>query len=219
MGSSEKKYNELIKSFLSRPSQTRELKSAVKPIQTHKTTRSNWKEAQNGDSLDSVKGLIPKESAQANVIKLRSESKILSAVESLLTLNANVLGPDGVAVKLNVPDRDPSDPPGSPSTKSVFNRAKHLCGGHDYEFDLDRAKYAGCIIDTITNAALIAESDDRRFYLRRYSNGLLHIVITNQAHEVVGQAYQKECDLLTQYLPKPAQSFNKAHVIYINTNI
>lgn len=110
----------------------------------------------------------------------KREADLISAVKDLLVRNPIVVGPDGIAVHLDIPDRDPEKQEREQNElRTLEFRAKHLCGGHEYRFDIRRAQYAGCIVETLKCPAIIAEGNDRHFYLRRYKDKTLHIVIVS----------------------------------------
>lgn len=153
-------------------------------------------------------------------------------MKDLLVRNPIVVGPDGVAVHLDIPDRDPEKQEREQNEPRTLEfRAKHLCGGHEYRFDIRRAQYAGCIVETLKCPAIIAEGNDRHFYLRRYKDKTLHIVIVSAPKSgevtVVGVAYEKNSDLVTQYPNIPALTASRfmvrnaenAQVFYKNKNL
>lgn len=230
MGNDEKRFNELI-AGLHRKSNRKAL-VAPKPIQTQKTPCSSWADVKQGFQLKSVKPFIPAESVPAPILPQKREPDLVSAVKDLLVRNPIVVGPDGVAVHLDVPDRDPEKQEREQNEQSTLEfRAKHLCGGHEYHFDTRRAQYAGCIVETLKHPAIIAEGNDKHFYLRRYKDRTLHIVIvstpkTSEA-TVVGVAYEKSSDLVTQYPNIPARTASRsgvrnaenAQVFYKNSNL
>ncbi len=120
----------------------------------------------------------------------------MQQVEDLILRNPMVEDPVNVLVQLNNPDRDSAILEYGPHEEhSLDFKVKHLCGGHEYKFDIRRAKYAGCIVDTIKKPAVIAEGNGHRFYLRRYKDGTLHIVITtlpkNGECELEGIGFQR----------------------------
>lgn len=223
MGSEEKNFNEMLKS-LERGRVKRSL-HAPRPIQTQKTPCTSWNEIRKGFQLKSIKGNIPAESVPAPVLTQKKESDLVHAVESLLEANEIVVDPEGLKIQLNVPDRDPEQPIHRPGEDRTLEfRAKHLCGGHNYKFDPRRAKYAGCIVETLTKPAIIAEGNGKRFYLRRYKDGTLHIVIVSKSLEgisvVEGTAYQGRGELVTQYPNIPPQNKpEEAQVVYKNERL
>ena len=230
MGNDEKRFNELI-TGMRRSSKTKPL-ATPRPIQTQKTPCSSWNEVGIGFQLKSVKPFIPAESVDAPILCQKKEAELVAAVVGLLKANPIVLGPDGVAVHLDVPDRDPEKSEHEANEcRTTESRAKHLCGGHEYHFDIRRAQYAGCIVETLKSPAIIAEGNDRHFYLRRYKDRTLHVVISSLpvggASSVVGVAYEKNSDLVTQYPNIPALTSGnarrwnpeKAQVIYKNGSI
>lgn len=227
MASEGKAFNEML-AGLSRRQGIRVLKVA-KPIQTQKTPCKSWSDVKKGCQLKSVKCHIPIEKVEAPFINKSRERDLIDEIEQLLLSNPIVTGPDGVVVKLNVADRNPMDAEHRPNeAHSVRFRAMHLCGGHEYHFDVYRAKCAGCIIETIKNPAIIAEGNGKRFYLRRYKNKTLQIVITSAVKDSVVTieeiAYQKHSDLVTQYpdvpalteLPNQRKNSENAQVVYKN---
>lgn len=230
MGNDEKRFNELI-SGLRRASKTKQLTSP-KPIQTQKTPCSSWEEVSQGFQLKSVKPFIPAEKIDAPIFRKTKENELVTAVANMLKTNPIVIGPDDVVVHLNVPDRDPAKQIHKSNEKRTIEfRAKHLCGGHEYRFDIRRAQYAGCIVETLKHPAIIAEGNDRHFYLRRYKDKTLHVVIVSLPKEgkatVVGVAYEKTSDLVTQYPNIPSltlglaknQNPENAQVIYKNKSL
>lgn len=230
MGNDEKRFNELI-AGMRRSSKTKPL-ATPRPIQTQKTPCSSWNEVGIGFQLKSVKPFIPAESVDAPILCQKKEAELVAAVVGLLKANPIVLGPDGVAVHLDVPDRDPEKSEHEANEcRTIEFRAKHLCGGHEYHFDIRRAQYAGCIVETLRSPAIIAEGNDRHFYLRRYKDRTLHVVISSLPvggeSSVVGVAYEKYSDLVTQYPNIPALTSGNARrwnpenaqVIYKNGNI
>lgn len=225
MGNDEKRFNELI-SGMRRASKTRQL-ATPKPIQTQKTPCSSWADVGLGFQLKSVKPYIPAEKMDAPVFRQTKEEELVAAVAALLRANPVVVGPDGVAVHLDVPDREEHE---VNENRTIEFRAKHLCGGHEYHFDIRRAQYAGCIVETLKHPTVIAEGNDKHFYLRRYKDKTLHVVIVSLPKDgtatVVGVAYEKVSDLVTQYpnipalttgLPKNRNPEN-AQVIYKKEN-
>ena len=221
---SDKDLNEMLKG-LRRKSDSRSLQKP-RPIQTQKTPCSSWDEVGIGFQLKSIKQHIPAEQVSAPTLKSQSETALINAVENLLRANPVIVDPMGVGVKLDIPDRDPSNPHHSRNEpQSLKFRAMHLCGGHEYNFNLWRAQHAGCIVDTIKAPAIIAKGSNKRFYLRRYKDKTLHIVIVSEEKgiaTVVGLAYQKSGDLVTQYPNIPAIQGNKsenAQVVYKNLKL
>lgn len=230
MTSEGKAFNEML-AGLNRQHGIRELKAA-RPIQTQKTPCKSWLDVKKGCQLKSVKKHIPIENVNAPIINKTREQDLVDEVERLLSSNPVVVGPDGVAVKLNVADRNPMDAEHQPNeSQSLRFRAMHLCGGHEYHFDTYRAKCAGCIIETIKKPAIIAEGNGKRFYLRRYKNKTLQIVITSAVKDSIvtieGIAYQKNSDLVTQYpdipawtgLPDQRKNPENAQVVYKNETL
>lgn len=215
MGNDEKRFNELI-SGMRRASKTKQLASP-KPIQTQKTPCSSWMDVGIGFQLKSVKQYIPAEKVDAPIFRQTKEDELVAAVAAMLGANPIVDGPDGIAVHLNVPDRDPAKQEHEPNEKRTIEfRAKHLCGGHEYHFDVRRAQYAGCVVETLKHPAIIAEGNDKHFYLRRYKDRTLHVAIVtlpkDGAATVVGVAYEKNSDLVTQYPNIPALTANQSRV-------
>lgn len=217
----DKRFNEML-ARLRRPSGTKTLK-APKPIQTQKTPCSSWEAVKNGFQLKSIKQFIPADSLVAPILPQKTEKTLVDAVEAFLKNFPMVIDPTGVYVKLNVFDRDPTNPAHTrEEPRSLRFRAMHLCGGHEYSFDVRRARYSGCIVETIKNPAIIAEGNNKRFYLRRYKDRTLHVVIVSEPKNGIAEieevAYQKTSDLVTQYPNIPALT-NKhnpenAQVIY-----
>ncbi len=223
MNKDEKKYNEML-SALRRRGMARAL-NGPRPIQTQRTPCSSWKQVAAGFQLKSVKQHIPRENVAAPILPRKKEADLVAAVKEFLETHPRVVCPDGLVVRLDVPDRDPAKPiPEANDPQSLEFRAKHLCGGHKYAFDVRRAQYAGCIAATLESPAIVAESANARFYLRRYKDQTLHIVIVSlpkgagDAH-VLGVAYQKRSDLVTQYPNIPTINTETAQVIYKNPNI
>lgn len=221
---SEKDLNEMLKGFR-RKDNSKCLKKP-RPIQTQKTPCSSWSDVKKGCQLKSIKQYIPVESVNANILRAQTELALINAVENMLRSNPIVLDPTGVGIKLDIPDRDPRNSQHSRNEPRTLRfRAMHLCGGHNYKFDSWRAKHAGCIIDTIKEPAIIAKGSSKRFYLRRYKDKTLHIVIVSEekgSASVIGLAYQKSSDLVTQYPNIPAMQGDKtekAQVIYKNQNL
>lgn len=223
MDKEEKRYNEML-SALRRRGQNRTLNSP-RPVQTQKTPCSSWKQVTTGFQLKSVKQHIPREDVVAPILPQKKEADLVAAVKRFLEDNPLVVCPDGLAVRLDVPDRDPAkETPKANDPQSLEFRAKHLCGGHKYAFDVRRAQYAGCIAETLKFPAIVAEGADARFYLRRYKDQTLHIVIVSLPKDVVdahvlGVAYQKKGDLVTQYPNIPTRNAETAQVIYKNPNL
>lgn len=222
--SSGKDLNEMLKS-IQRINNSKSLKKP-RPLQTQKTPCSSWRDVKKGNQLKSIKQYIPTEPVSATTLKAQGEQKLISFVEKILSTTPVVVDPTGVGVKLNIPDRDPTNPQHSKKEpKTLRFRAMHLCGGHDYKFDLWRAKHAGCIIDTIKEPAIIAKGSGKRFYLRRYKDRTLHMVIAYEEKgcaTVAGLAYQKSSDLVTQYPNIPAiQGYKteRAQVVYKNPKL
>ena len=118
--------------------------------------------------------------------------------------------PAMLRVKLNVPDGAPGC--AYSDDKTLANRAKHLCGGKtDYCFDSERAKFVGCIVDTLTSPAIIAENHGDLLYLRRYRGGAVHVVVIKWSENRNGQLQGK---LITQYPDTRGQ--RRGTVIYKN---
>lgn len=133
MGNDEKRFNELI-AGLHRKS-NRKILAAPKPIQTQKTPCSSWADVKQGFQLKSVKPFIPAENVPAPILPQKREADLISAVKDLLVRNPIVVGPDGVAVHLDIPDRDPEKQEREQNElRTLEFRAKHLCGGHEYRF-------------------------------------------------------------------------------------
>ncbi len=215
MTSEAKAYNELLKSLSGRKNlKGREIQPPV-IRQTHNSKCNSWADVKIGNTLNESKHCIPAENISPTFLSKTVEQDCINDVVALLSANSIVQGPDGVFVHLDVPEGEAGE------VSTLENRARHLCGGHEYHFDKERAKYAGCIVSTVCSAALIAknENGDRRFYLRKYKNRFLHIVITTgDGERLIGQACQRSCDLITQYIPLPIQQFDGARIIYKNPN-
>lgn len=209
MSNDAKRYNEILKDLTSSSAAGKRPLRAPQPLWTHCSHIHSWETVIMGCSLNEAKGFVPKEPLVPPLISAKTETEYIAAVLDLLNRVSSVTGPDGILVHLDVPDGNEDE------TKTLENRAKHLCGGHLHLFEKQRAQYAGCIVETLRHAALIAEQGSNRFYLRRYSKGLLHIVITT-GRIVTEQAFQRSCDLVTQYVPKPVKAFNQAKVIFKN---
>jgi len=210
MSNDAKRYNEILKDLTSSSAAGKWPLRAPQPLWTHCSRIHSWETVVIGCTLNEAKGFVPKEPLLPPLISAKTETEYIAAIVSFLNQFSCVTGPDGLLVRLNVPDGNEGE------TKTLENRARHLCGGHLHLFEKQRAQYAGCIAETLGGAALIAEQGSNRFYLRRYSKGLLHIVITTGC-VVTEQAFQRSCDLVTQYVPKPVKTFNQAMVIFKNS--
>lgn len=204
-----KAFNEMLKSLKGSPKPD---EKELRPPQFLKTNRNiikSWNDVRVGFTLDESKGWIPA-NGEAHLLNEKSEEEYIAKVLEILKNNPQVKGVDGFVINLSVPDGKEDE------SKTLVNRAKHLCGGRDYHFDKTRAKYAGCIISTLTGAALIAEQGVNKLFLRRYNKGFLHIVITTSGL-ITGQAFQRNRDLVTQYpSTDPKKHFDNASVKFKN---
>lgn len=206
---SDKEYNELLASLRkdrTANANTRELR-APKPLQTHSSKCNSWSAVAIGFTLNESKQYIPTEKIVVPSFTSKDENAYIQEVAAMLRREGSVKGPDGIAVKLDVEET-------IDGVASVENKARHLCGGHNYKFDEKRASFARFVPSTIGGAALVAAMDTNRFYLRRYESGL-HVVITT-GELILGQAFQGKADLVTQYHPEPVKQFAMARVVYKN---
>lgn len=209
---SDKEFNEMLSSLQKgrkAKANTRELR-APKPLQTHSSKCNSWGAVAVGFTLNESKQYIPTEKLNVPLFASKDEDSYVVEVANMLRSNSSIKGPDGVTVKLDVAES-------IEGVASVENKARHLCGGHNYKFDKKRAAFARFVPSTISGAALVAAMDTNRFYLRRYESGL-HVVITT-GEQILGQAFQGKADLVTQYHPEPIKQFALARVVYKNENL
>lgn len=208
----DKEFNEMLASLNSRQAPGKRELRPPRPLQTHSSKCNSWSAVAINFTLNESKQHIPMEDVVVPLIEEKDENKFIEKVALLLTENPRIKGPDDIVVNLDVEECIDGQ-------YSVYNKARHLCGGHEYKFDLNRAKFACYIPATISRAALIAEmpNHENRFYLRRYKIGM-HIVITTGT-QILGQAFQRSCDLVTQYHPEPVKQFALARITYKNERL
>lgn len=133
----------------------------------------------------------------------------VSAVEAFLKKNARVVAPDGVKVRLNIPDRPRSQKDGN---RNLRNRAIHLITYSDGKsIDTEKARWIYKINETIQNAqARFSNEYGARkslIYVRNYG-GVIHAV-------VLGKDGELQAHLITQFpiLQKRPQAFLQGAVM------
>ncbi len=212
MGTDEKAYNEMLKG-LGRREGVKGLKPP-KVLRTDTVKPTCWQNVEPGQPLCACKGLIPSDPTEAPILFKTHESEdCITRVEALLQERGTVMGPDGTAVRLDIPERDKQ------GNISLRGRAEHLCGKrtpNGREFNAEKAAKAGCVPDTIRHASLIAQHGNEYLYLRRYKGAMLHVVVVGADYSVQDQAFQTSRDLVTQYAPQPTNKFEDARVVYKN---
>lgn len=85
--------------------------------------------------------------------------------------------------------------------------------------NVDKARWASSVAETIRNAQVMATQRSENLYLRRYATGQLHMVITDQNGGVLDQGTEFDAALITQFAPKPNQQFEGAVVSQVRDGL
>jgi len=168
------------------------------------------------DDVSQVKKFLPKDPELPKLMDTgKPREQLIDDVIALLTQNPVIQAVDGIRILLANPD--------GKKDVDLRRRAWHLCASHERglgAINLDRkvqekkAKVVSWIPTTLQTAAIVAKQGSSRLYFKRYKNGSLHVVITDQfgmptEHGVIDGA------LITQRAPEPKEAFKGAKISFI----
>jgi len=175
------KANRRIENFRERASRQEagdgELRFSKKPKGPE---RKSWSEVRKGDRWNSVKKLLPKENVEAPKFPVYGTmDDIVERAVEFLKQNSIVTDWTGRVVYLPYGQSRGSylDP--------VKNRAEHIVGydkeqgTHQRVLDLEKAEMLAAVPETIRNGLARVRQDRSVCYFKRYSSGIVHMVVTS----------------------------------------